>query len=198
MMLLGAVASAMVTIAGITLLVAYAAGVLPERRGATASDGRLTRAMSWLTHLERKTMLHIGVGVALGVVLMYLMRWPLLLIIVPAGVIGLPKLLSEPPQDQIKLLEALDRWVRGMLSILSTGKSITDALRHSVRQAPPLLAGELALLVRRLDDRWTPAQALLAMADALGSPDADAVLASLILSASRGFDPGSAPGATRG
>lgn len=42
------------------------------------------------------------------------------------------------------------------------------------------------MLVRRLDDRWTPTQALRAMADDLDSPDADAVIASLILATDRG------------
>lgn len=44
----------------------------------------------------------------------------------------------------------------------------------------------LALLVARLDERWTAPEALRAMADELDSADADAVLAALALAAERG------------
>ncbi len=187
MMPLLAVCCAMAVVAGLALIVAALAGVLPQRgRRATKSTGRWIAVVDKFRSVDRRSWLTAAGGVLLGLILTYVLRWPVLLILVPAAAIGLPRLLSEPPQDQLKLLEALDRWVRGMLAQLSTGKSITDALRLSARQAPPLLAPRLALLVRRLDDRWTAPQSLLAMADELDSPDSDAVLAALILSASRG------------
>ena len=37
---------------------------------------------------------------------------PLMLVVVPVAVVGVPHLLSAPKQDQIELLQALDRWVR--------------------------------------------------------------------------------------
>ena len=112
--------------------------------------------------------------------------WPLLLVVVPVATLGLPKLLSEPAQTDIELLQSLDRWVRVVAATMSSGKSILDSLRLSVRQVPPPLRDPLVMLVRRLDDRWTPQQALRALADELSSPDADAVVASLILSVERG------------
>lgn len=187
-MALAAVASAMVAIAGLVTILAALAGAIPEpaRRAVSAGPGRLTLAIERLRHTQRRTWLSLGGGLVLGVLLMYVLHWPILLLLVPAGVVGLPRLLSDPPQHDINLLEALDRWVRGMLAQMSTGKSITDALRLSARQPPKLLAEPLSLLVKRLDDRWTAPQALQAMADELNSPDSDAVLASLILSSQRG------------
>ena len=112
--------------------------------------------------------------------------WPLLAVLVPVVAYGLPMVLSAPSNRDLAVLEALDRWVRSLASLLPTGRSISDAIRVSVGQAPALLAPHLRLLTARLDDRWTTAQALLSLADELDSPDADAVLAALSLAADRG------------
>ncbi len=119
--------------------------------------------------------------------------WPLLAVLIPAVGYGLPAILSAPANRDLALLEALDRWVRTLGSLLPTGRSILDAVRISVRQAPALLAPHLRLLVARLDDRWPIEQALLALADDLDNPDADAVVAALALAAERG---GTGAGAT--
>ena len=69
---------------------------------------------------------------------------------------------------------------------MATGKSITDAIRISRRTAPPLIADEISLLVARLNNRWETRDALMRFADAIDSPDADGVVAALILASSRG------------
>jgi len=181
---------AVAAIGGAVLAAAAWRGVLPDAptrvARADSRPGALTRALGALRRTKRSTWLAGVAGLALGVVLMVVLGWPILVILVPAAVVGLPRLLADPPQSQIALLEALDRWVRGMLAQMSTGKSITDALRLSARQPPPLLADSLAHLAKRLDDRWTTPQALHAMADELDSADADAILAALVLSSERG------------
>ncbi len=125
-------------------------------------------------------------AVVAGVAAASALRWPLLVVLVPAVAYGLPLVLSAPSNRDLALLEALDRWVRTLGSLLPTGRSISDAIRVSVRQAPALIAPDLRLLVARLDDRWTIEQALYALADDLNSADADAVLAALALAAQRG------------
>lgn len=183
---LAAVLAAMVTVAGLVILVAWARDTLPESTG-----GRRSSTSLWATVVDNATrhpgsLARLGAAAALTVALTASTGWPVMLAIVPFAVLGLPRLLAEPPQDDITLLQALDRWIRGMTATMATGTSITDALRLSARQAPPLLAGPLALLVKRLDDRWSPDQALLALADSLDSADADAVVASLVLAVRRG------------
>lgn len=121
-----------------------------------------------------------------GVVAASITGWPVLALLAPVLGIGLPILLGRPGQRELELLQALDRWVRTLAAILPTGRSIPDTIRFSVRQAPELLASPLALLVERLDDRWTLQQALYTMADELDSADADAVIAALALAAERG------------
>lgn len=124
--------------------------------------------------------------VAAGVVAASVTGWPVLAVLAPVLGIGLPLLLGEPAQRDLDLLQALDRWVRTLAAILPTGRSIPDAIRFSLRQAPEVLAAPLALLVERLDDRWTVQQALTGLADDLDSADADAVIAALALAAERG------------
>jgi Flp pilus assembly protein TadB len=141
-----------------------------------SSIGRAVRRRWW----------QLALALAAGAVAAAVVGWPLLAILVPVVVYGLPMVLSAPSNRDLAVLEALDRWVRSLASLLPTGRSISDAIRVSVGQAPALLAPHLRLLTARLDDRWTTAQALLSLADELDSPDADAVLAALSLAADRG------------
>lgn len=176
-------------VAGVLLLVAgFRRTAAPVRRGRDErlADqwARLTRRPTGAAGRRRDVLLVIGI--AGGVVAFALTGWLLAVVVVPVAVVGLPLLLASPPNRDIDLLEALDRWVRTLSSTLPTGKSITDAVRTSRRTAPPLLADHVNLLVARLDDRWTSRDALMAYADALDSPDADAVVAALVLASHRG------------
>ena len=141
-----------------------------------SSTGRAVRRRWW----------QLALALVAGLVAAAVAGWPLLAVLVPVVAYGLPVVLSAPSNRDLAVLEALDRWVRTLASLLPTGRSISDAIRVSVGQAPALLAPHLRLLTARLDDRWTAAQALLTLADELDSPDADAVLAALSLAADRG------------
>lgn len=167
--------------AGVVLVVAglrvRARPVAVQRRSPTAER---------LRPMLKKYGLRLALGLIGGIVFAAFTGMSVMLLVVPVAVVGLPVLLSAPSNREIDLLQALDRWIRGLAATLPTGRSITDAMRLSQRSAPELLAEPLALLVARLDDRWTSAEALRAMADELDSPDADAVLAALALAAERG------------
>ncbi|MFT4215985.1 MAG: type II secretion system F family protein [Micropruina sp.] len=150
---------------------------------------RRTSGSSWssrLVALARGQGLRLAIGVVAGIGFAAVTGVAVMALVVPLAVVGLPILLSAPPNRDIQMLEVLDRWVRGLAATLPTGRSITDSIRASVRNAPELLAAPLALLVARLDERWTAPEALRAMADELDSPDADAILAALALAAERG------------
>jgi tight adherence protein B len=112
--------------------------------------------------------------------------WLIALPLVPVLVFGLPYLLVLPKAGDVAMLEALDRWVRSLASTLATGRSISDAIRVSRRTAPALLTEELGVLVSRLNNRWETRDSLMRFADGLDSPDADAVVAALILASNRG------------
>ena len=134
---------------------------------------------------RRRDLILLG-SVIMGCIIAMLTGWLILIVILPALALGLPYLLILPKQRDIELLEALDRWVRSLAATLATGKSITDAIRISRRTAPPLIADEISLLVARLNNRWETRDALMRFADAIDSPDADGVVAALILASSRG------------
>ncbi|WP_420176308.1 type II secretion system F family protein [Luteococcus sp. OSA5] len=134
----------------------------------------------------RRQRIHLVAAAVLTVIAFLLTGWPVLLVLVPLLTLGLPALLSDPPNRDVEVLEALDRWVRALAASLPTGKSVTDAIRATAGQAPERIRGPVQLMVVRLDSRWTSREALLALADDLDSPDADAVIAALVLSARRG------------
>jgi Flp pilus assembly protein TadB len=125
-------------------------------------------------------------SVIIGGIVTLLTGWLILVVVLPILALGLPYLLILPKPRDIELLEALDRWIRSLAATLATGKSITDAIRISRRTAPPQIADEISLLVARLNNRWETRDALMRFADAIDSPDADAVVAALILASSRG------------
>ncbi|WP_342372455.1 type II secretion system F family protein [Propioniciclava soli] len=180
------VLASMLTIGGIVLILAWSFGVVGVPGSASFSTGLWTKVVDKYQHIPRRTLVLTGVSTVAAVLVTVWTGWPLMLVVVPLAVVGLPHLLSAPRNVEIELLGALDRWVRGMTATMATGKSITDALRLSARQAPPELSDSMVLLVRRLDDRWTPSDALRALADELDSADADTVIASLILAVQRG------------
>jgi tight adherence protein B len=135
--------------------------------------------------VKRRLLLVLG-AILVGAVAAVWSGWGLLIFIVPAAAVALPVLLSAPRNRDLELLQAVDRWLRSLASLLATGRSISDAIRVSARQASAGLAPSLKRLVARLDERWTIEQALLEMAEELDSPDTDAVLAALALAAQRG------------
>jgi tight adherence protein B len=112
--------------------------------------------------------------------------WLVAIVIMPMLALGLPYLLVVPKPRDVELLEALDRWVRSLAATLATGRSITDAIRVSRRTAPPLIGEEISTLVVRLNNRWDTDDALRRFADDLDSPDADGVIAALMLAVNRG------------
>lgn len=169
---------------GLTLLVA---GML---RAAPSSASTSTSTWSWVhrwwANLSPRRRLWFGGASAAGVLATVVTGWLPALALVPAVTIVIPLLLMAPPNREVELLAALDRWVRLLATSLSSGKSIRDSIFATRRQAPPVLAEPVARLCARLDQRWTMRDALFAMADELGSADADAVVAALAIAAGRG------------
>lgn len=161
------------------------AGLRPRAvpvESAPASSSLLDR---W-RRLGRRWRIGVVAAAVAGVLVFVATGWVVMLVAVPAAVLGLPWLLSAPPQRELDLLQALDQWVRLVAGSMLTGKSVPDAIRATRRQVPDVLAEPVQLAVSRIDGRWTTSDALRAMADELGSADADAVLAALMLASQRG------------
>ncbi|HZA31869.1 MAG TPA: type II secretion system F family protein [Propionibacteriaceae bacterium] len=151
---------------------------------------RLTRRPVGRAGRRRDATLLAGILVGLGAAAVS--GWLIAIVAIPVLALGLPYLLTLPKPRDVELLEALDRWVRSLTATLTTGKSVTDAIRVSRRTAPSTIAEEIGVLVARLNNRWETHDALLSFADDMNSPDADAVVAALILAANRGANGASA------
>jgi tight adherence protein B len=164
------------------------------RRQSRPAGRRTESILHWWASTTRRPLGSSGrrrdmillLSMIIGGIVAMLTGWLILFVVLPLLALGLPYLLTLPKPRDIELLEALDRWVRSLSATLATGKSITDAIRISRRTAPPVLADEINLLVSRLNNRWETRNALMRFADTIDSPDADGVIAALILASSRG------------
>lgn len=179
----GAAAAAGALVAlGLVLLVA---GARRTDRAQQSTDLWKTLPTAWSRIPERRRWWVLG-SLAAGVVVAATTGFVLGIVLIPAVLIGVPALLSEPPSREIDLLAALDRWVRLLATSIGTGKSIRDAIFSTRAQAPAILRDPVDRLCVRLDQRWTTRDALLRFADELDSADADAVAAALAIASSRG------------
>ncbi|MDO5287843.1 MAG: type II secretion system F family protein [Actinomycetia bacterium] len=158
-----------------------------DRLSTESSTSVQTRLAAWFRgRTGRGRLVQLVVAVVAGLVGLVLTGWPVMLGVGPLAVLGLPVLLATPPSADLDLLRALERWVRTLTASMPTGRSISDAIRISVRQVPDELEDPVRLLVLRLDERWSTWDALRAFADDLDSADADSVVAALMLAARRG------------
>lgn len=183
-----AVVAGLLLIGGAVLVWNGLSATWPERRPQPETVGdrwaRLTRRPPGRAGSRRDLLLLGSVVVGVGVAV--ITGWPIVVLVAPSLALGLPYLLVLPKAHDVDLLEALDRWIRALVASMSTGRSVADAIRVSRRTAPALLATEVGRLVDRLHNRWNGEEALRAFADELGSADADAVVAALILASRRG------------
>lgn len=191
MSLLVAVSAALLVIGVFALVRGLLAGPrreAPARGGhpPAVPTGPWRRWSSRWTTIRRAHRARLAAAAAGGLAGFALTRQPLILVGVPALVVVLPPLLTDPPNRNAAVLGALDRWVRLLIGSVSTGKSTTDAIRSTRAQLPTVLRGPVGAVVARLDARWTLDAALRAMADELASPDADAVVAALVVATRRG------------
>ena len=148
-----------------------------RRLSTTSSTGLWKRLNNMWTSWSPVRRLCVVASFVLGTVIAVSTGWLIAILLVPASILGIPALLSEPPQREIATLAGLDRWVRLLAPSIATGKSIRDAIISTRAQAPAVLNEPVTTLVTRIDQGWTTRDALLAMADDLSSADADAVLA---------------------
>lgn len=179
-----------VLLAGGSVAVIHGARRAPRRMNRRAPESlidtwiRVSRRPPGMRGRNRDRLLLIGLGI--GVITYVLTSWPLVLLVVPVAFVLVPYLLGDPPNAEVDMLSSLDRWVRQMAATMQVGQSISDALRTSAQNPPPLLAEGVRRLAARLEHRWTVQDALQALADELDTPDADAVLAALSLASHRG------------
>ena len=157
-----------------------------EKSRRASGPGPIRRIRGAWARTSRRSRMLVGAAVAAGLSAFALTGWVVMLVALPAAVLGLPWLLGSPPNRELVLLQALDQWVRLLNSSILTGKSVADAIRATRRQSPEPLQASIQLAVSRMEGRWTTSAALRALADEHDTPEVDAVVAALMLASQRG------------
>ncbi len=178
-----AAGSGALTVAGVILLLT---GLRHRVQPSAAGEPLSARLANRWRMITPRGRIWIGASLTAGVVTGISTGWLAALVLIPAVLLGVPYLLSEPANPEVDKLAALDRWLRFLGPSIATGKSIRDAIITTRSQVPKALTRPVARVVARLDLGWTTSDALIAMADELKSADADGVLAALAIASSRG------------
>lgn len=97
----------------------------------------------------------------------------------------IPWLLAPTRSDKtvIVRLEALEEWTRRLASMAQIGSGLEQSLVESLPTAPAPIKPAIALLVARLGSRWDIHEALLGLADDLGTVGGDTVVLALTAAA---------------
>lgn len=132
-----------------------------------------------IRHINTKRLVF---SIIAGVILWVLLRWPIMVIIVPT-IIFLSPTLFLPKDKSVDLLDDIATWTHNLVGLISTGSHLEGALKASYSNAGDTLRPHLQKLIARLNSSWRTERALRAFAQDLHDPTADLVVASLILSA---------------
>lgn len=136
--------------------------------------------------VPKRTRWLLAAGLVLGVTAALLTGWLLAVVVIPVAAIGLPVLLSSGDEtEQIRRLEAMEEWIRGLSGVLTSGVGLEQALIATLRSTPDAIRPEVGRLVARLRARWSTEAALRAFADDLDDATGDLIAANLILGAKR-------------
>lgn len=172
------------------LVVAGVLGIVTGLRPAVERPPRPTKASpsaglvrAWRSVPPVRRWLTVA-SLAVGVVAGLLTGWLVLIVLLPAGVFGLPLLLATLSEaDRIARLDAIAEWTRNLSGVLVAGQGLEQALMASLRSTPEAVRPDVARLVARLRGRWDTETALRAFADDLNDATGDLVTAALILGA---------------
>lgn len=123
-------------------------------------------------------------ALAVGAVAGALTGWLILIVVLPAAVLGLPTILATSSETgRIARLDAIAEWTRNLSGVLVAGQGLEQALVASLRSTPDAIRPEVSRLVARLRGRWDTESALRAFADEIDDATGDLVAAALILGA---------------
>lgn len=166
-------------VAGILGIIAGLRRVPAPEPAPPRQPGRLRRAWAGVPPARRWAAL---AALAVGLVAGVLTGWLVLLVVLPAAVLGLPVLLATSSEaGRIARLDGIAEWTRNLSGVLVAGQGLEQALTASLRSTPESVRPQVSLLVARLRSRWPTEQALRAFADDLDDATGDLVAAALIL-----------------
>ena len=133
----------------------------------------------WDSQWQRRAI----AGVATGLIVLVTTRW----VAVAAGIGVLVASWSQlfgagrSARRGIDRLEALAAWTESLRDMVATGAALPEALPASAVAAGPAIRAQVDALVDRLHNREPLTDSLMRVADDLGDPGADLVVAALVL-----------------
>ena len=173
-------------ITGSLIMVGVVLMVLAFRPAPPKRDRRKsgpTLAQKW-SAVSRRTKTTILVGLILGVVAAAFSGIIVLIVVVPAAVIGLPLLLGKPDTRERDLLSELETWARSLAAAAETGNfTLRQVIEVTKGSVPPLLRVAVDRLAARMSGSWSSADALRQFAAELNSAHVDEVVIYLIQAA---------------
>ena len=134
--------------------------------------------------ITRRTKSTILLGLILGVAAAALCGIVILVVVVPAAVIGLPLLLGKSDTRERDLLSALESWSRSLSSAAETGSfTLREVVAITRGSAPPILRVAIDRLNQRMSGSWSNSDALRQFAVEMYSAHVDEVVIYLIQAA---------------
>lgn len=173
---------------GVVLLAAWFIHT-PVERSSTKRRRRSPSLVARWQNLEPGTRFRVVFGFAVGLVVAIITSLPLLAVIVPLALAGLPLVLAKPSTKERDLLLALETWTRSLAAAAETGAfTLREVVGITRGATPPMIRPNVNRLYARMSSTWSAPEAFRAFADEVNDTTADEILLYLI-QASR-FDAG--------
>lgn len=133
------------------------------------------------SRITKTTRNRLILGSAAGIGLAAIFSFPLLVVIVPVAIVGIPQLLARQDTTSRELTLALATWARSLAATAETGSfTLREVIEVSQGSTPPLLRAGVDRMCLRMNASWSVADALHAFADEIDSAEADEILLYLV------------------
>ncbi len=174
--------------AAVVLLVVGVRGVVVD---PTRPASRLSRVLRWCrSGVSASLATRIAAGSVVGVVTMWVTRWPVAAGGVAVLVWWYPLMFGGNRAEQLAInrLEALVTWTESLRDTIAAHASLEQAIPTTTEHAPLLIRPALVRLAGQIRARAPLDGALLGLAAELDDASADLVIAALILNVRRRGD----------
>lgn len=179
MAIYAALTGAMVMVGIVMMVFAFRPG--PKKRPRRNAQPTLPQRWGAITRRTKSTIL---LGLILGVATASLSGIVILVVVVPAAVVGLPLLLGKSDTRERDLVSALESWSRSLSSAAETGSfTLREVIAITRGSAPPILRVAIDRLNQRMSGSWSNSDALRRFAVEMYSAHVDEVVIYLIQAA---------------
>ncbi len=164
---------------------ATALGLIALVHLARGKELRLPSMRSRSVRIDSDTWRFFGLGIAAGLLVLAVTRWPAAGVATLGLVVLWPKLFggAAAGRRELEKIEAIATWTESLRDTAAAAAGLEQAIPATVSSAPAVLRGPLEDLSARLAGRVPLPEALALFADELGDPAGDMVVAALSLNA---------------